>query len=364
MTNLIDKDLLKRFTPFDGLQDEYLDEVITSIKLSEAPKGTMLFKRGRASGLRFFLLEGVVDLIDSQYVATSIRGGSTAALSALNKESPTQSSCVVKDQYAQIFSIEVEVLDRIMAWSESAESAFAAEMDAKYEADFNPASTGQFDVVDVGDDLDNDWMSSLLKTPMMARVPLTHVQDLFTRFEDVRFKAGDVIMKEGEQGDYFYVLSSGTAKITNKSESVDVELRPGQYFGEEALLASTLRNATVTMMKPGMLKRLNSEDFKSLLSEPVLQYVTGAELGGFEKPHKLIDVKMPLEYRAAHIKGSINVPLARLRGTMPELARTNVYVVNGDAGSRANIAAHLLCQAGFDAFILLPEDPAEERLEA
>ena len=44
--------------------------------------------------------------------------------------------------------------------------------------------------------------------------------------------------------------------------------------------------------------------------------------------------------------------------TMPELARTNAYVVAGDAGSRARIAAHLLCQWGFDAYILLDEEKA------
>ena len=352
MSTQIDKVTLKKFVPFDGLQDEYLDEALDAIKTEQVQKGQMLFKRGRAAGVRYYLLEGAVDLIDSQYQASTVRGGSATATSALNHESPTRCSCVVKDNFATIFTIDTEALDRLTAWSESAEAAFAAERDARADAEYSLTATGQFDVVDVGDDLDNDWMSSLLKSPMMARVPLTHVQDLFAKFEEIKGKPGDVIVKEGEKGDYFYVIASGSAQVTNRSESVDVVLAAGRHFGEEALLGNTLRNATVTMVESGTLKRLQAKDFASLLSAPVLQYVNDKDLAGLDKPYKLIDVKMPLEYRASHTKGSINVPLSRLRNTMTELAKTNVYVVDGDAGSRANIAAHLLCQSGFDAYIL------------
>ena len=75
---------------------------------------------------------------------------------------------------------------------------------------------------------------------------------------------------------------------------------------------------------------------------------------------KLLDGKMPMEYRAHHVKGSINLPLARLRATIPELAKTTSYVIASDAGSRAKIAAHLLCQAGFDAYILSEEQELEQ----
>lgn len=106
------------------------------------------------------------------------------------------------------------------------------------------------------------------------------------------------------------------------------------------------------MTADGILKRLGSEDFIALLKAPVLKYIEDNSLQSFDKPYKLIDVKMPIEYRLNHMPGSINVPLSRLRNTMPELGRSNVYLVPDDAGSRADIAAHLLCQAGFEAMIL------------
>ena len=355
----MNKETLKKFVPFDNLQDEYIEEALANIKYEDVPKGHMLFKRGRAIGSRFFLLEGRIDLIDSQYTAKTMKGKTVQSSTMLNPESPTRCSGVVKSASAKIFSIEAETLDRITAWSESAEAAFEAEMSEKQI--FDPSSTGQFDVVDVEEELSNDWMSALLKSPLFSRVPLTHVQDLFSKFTDQSVKQGDVIIKEGQKGDFFYVLARGRARISNRSGSVDIEVGPGQLFGEEALLGSTLRNATITMLEQGELKRLGADDFKALLTEPVLEYVTSEQLSKLNKPHKVLDVKMPLEYRAYHLEGSINLPLARLRVTIPELAQTTAYVISGDAGSRAKIAAHILCQAGLDAYIMNTE---EQTLEA
>ena len=346
----MDVEALKQFSPFDGLQEDYLHEALDHIAVEELTKGQILFKRGRANARRYFLLSGRVELIDSQYQAFSVRAGG-AGNTTLNPESPTKCSCVAKDTNVSVFSIEAETLDRLTAWSESAESAFEAENSA-VEQHFDPTSTGQFDVATVEDELSNDWMSSLLRSPLFSRVPLTLVQDLFAKFEDIEVKQGQIILKEGEVGDFFYVIASGRFNIANRSGSIDVEVGPGQHFGEEALLGNTLRNATIKASENGMLKRLNADDFQALLSEPVLEYRTFDALVSMKQNYKLVDVKMPLEYRAFHIGDAINIPLSRLRNALPDLATRVVYAVPDDCGSRAKIAVHLLCQFGFEAYIL------------
>jgi CRP-like cAMP-binding protein len=356
---LIDEEKLKQYSPFDGLQEEYLAEALEQVSVEEIAKGKMLFKRGRANTRRYFLIEGRVDLIDAQYNIQSLRGGH-GALTTLNPDSPTRCSCVVKDSTAMVFSIEAEVLDRLVAWSESAESAFEAEMSSRN--DFDPTATGQFDVVSVEDEFTNDWMSSLLSSPLFSRVPLALVQDLFAKFNDIDAEVGQIVIKEGEQGDFFYVIASGRVRITNKSGSVDIEMEAGQHFGEEALLGDTLRNATVEVIEPAILKQLGADDFNSLLTEPVLKYLTAEQLAALDKPHKVIDVKMPLEYRAHHYSGAINLPLSRLRAAMKELAQSAVYVIPDDCGSRSKIAAHLMCQAGFDAYIIQSNEESVDQV--
>lgn len=348
---------LKKFVPFSEIDDKYLEEALGQISERSFYKGEMLFKRGRSVAERFYLISGRVDLIDSAYVSTAVESTRKLVTNPLNPESPTRCSCIAKSQ-VKAFSIEAETLDRIVAWSESAAYAHDQNMQGvqSRKDESSLMVTGEIEVSSIADEDATDWMSSLLQSPLFTRIPLTQVQELFSRFKDIAVKKGDIAVKEGAKGDFFYVLGSGLAHVTNRSESVDVILEPGNYFGEEALLGDTSRNATITMLEDGHLKKLDAEDFESLLKAPILQYLDLDELGALDKPHKIIDVKMPLEYRMFHVSGSINVPLSRLRSSMLELGKANIYVIPDDAGSRADIAAHLLCQAGFDAYILKSAD--------
>ena len=354
----MDINTLKKFIPFAGLQDDYLEEAIGLIDVVTYNKGHILFKRGREYDIQYFLVDGRVDLIDSQFNVTMVRSATDASKTRLNTHSPTQFSGVVKEKNAVIFSLKTEALDRLVAWSESAESAFESEnQDKRNNSVGEPLSLSDstFHVSEVSSATATDWMSSLLQSPLFTRIPLTHVQELFTRFETIEASANEVVIKEGERGDYFYVLAQGKAHITNRLESVDLIVEPGKHFGEEALLGSTLRNATITMLEDGVLKRLDHEAFSSLLTQPVLRYVEQKELNALTQPYKLLDVRMPMEYRMGHLDDSINVPLPRLRKQLPELGKTCIYAVPDNAGSRADIAVYLLCQAGFEAVILQNE---------
>ncbi|TVZ38515.1 Cyclic nucleotide-binding domain-containing protein [Alteromonadaceae bacterium 2753L.S.0a.02] len=341
---MITRELLKSFVPFNGLEDEYLQEALNKIQVEEYQRGQMIFKRGRALSSKYFLLEGQVDLINSAFYVSTILDDSAAAQAALNNESPTLCSAVAKSAVVRVFTIDSELLDRLVAWSQSMSSPGLDDIDL--------SSTGQFEVEEIDEQGGGDWMAALLQAPLFSRIPLTQVQELFLRFEDIRLEKGDMVMKEGEKGDFFYVLVAGSARVFNRSESVDLVVQPGQFFGEEALLGDTPRNASIQMLTAGHLKRLNAEDFNALLKAPVVRYVEDRVLEKLGKPYKLLDVKMPMEYRFQHRPGAINIPLSRLRNSMADLGRTSIYVVTDDAGSRADIAAHLLCQAGFEAMIL------------
>lgn len=342
----MDIDVLKWFVPFSELEGKYLEDAITHVKKQAFNKGDMLFKRGRSLDSLYYLMSGKVDLIDASFNSTSIEAGKGNSNAALNAEMPTKFSCIAKSPVT-VFTIGTDALDRITAWQDSA----AVASNVPEEIDFS--ATGEIEVGTLGEEEDaGDWMSALLQSPLFSKIPLTQVQELFVRFESIAAETGEVVIKEGEKGDFFYVLASGRARVTNHSQSVDKELEPGAYFGEEALLGDTPRNATITMIENGELKRLDAENFSSLLKAPVLTYVKEEELEGFDRSFKLLDVKMPMEYRIQHFPGSINIPLARLRSRVTELAKSTAYVVPDDAGSRADIAAHILCQMGYDAYIL------------
>jgi MFS family permease len=72
--------------------------------------------------------------------------------------------------------------------------------------------------------------------------------------------AGQVVVAEGEPGDLFYVVESGSLEVTVREEPVRT-LGPGQAFGELALLRRSVRTATVTAGTACRLWALDRESF-------------------------------------------------------------------------------------------------------
>jgi CRP-like cAMP-binding protein len=80
------------------------------------------------------------------------------------------------------------------------------------------------------------------------------------------FKAGDVIIREGEKGDNFYIIEDGEVDVQKDGKSV-TNLTTGQFFGEKALLSEDVRQATC--IAKGALKVLcmAREDFVLMLGD-------------------------------------------------------------------------------------------------
>jgi signal-transduction protein with cAMP-binding, CBS, and nucleotidyltransferase domain len=166
--------------------------------------------------------------------------------------------------------------------------------------------TGQYEVAELnGDGLDvtGDWMTTLLQTKAFHRIPPANIQAIFMRMQRINYRERDVVIKQGTEGDYFYVVVAGKCVVTretplNKEGIKLADLGPGDSFGEEALIAEAKRNATVTMSTDGTLMRLGKNDFQTLLNEPLLQWVT------YDKAKEIVahggkwlDVRLPSEFQ-------------------------------------------------------------------
>ncbi|RYZ93753.1 MAG: cyclic nucleotide-binding domain-containing protein, partial [Moraxellaceae bacterium] len=181
-----------------------------------------------------------------------------------------------------------------------------------------------------------------------------NIRQLFLRFKSQKAAADETIINEGERGEFFYVLEAGSATVLDKQGHILAALRPGDYFGEESLVGDTTRNATVKMLTPGKLMCLEKNDFLTLLQEPVRRFITYEELSSNPESNRyqIIDVRLPLERRFESVPESRNIPLSQLRKNLPTLDQTQIYIVTDDAGRRADVAAQLLNQAGYETLIL------------
>ncbi len=198
----------------------------------------------------------------------------------------------------------------------------------------------------------------LLQAKAFHKIPPANIQAIFMRMQQINYRAGDVILKQGAEGDYFYVLTRGSAVVTRETplskEGIKLaELRVGDTFGEEALISDAKRNATVRMTTDGAVMRLGKEDFKKLLNEPMLDWVSFEQAGEIiANGGQWLDVRLPSEFENNHLDGAINIPLYFIRLKISTLDKDRQYVVCCDTGRRSSAGAYILNERGFEAYVL------------
>ena len=102
--------------------------------------------------------------------------------------------------------------------------------------------------------------------PLFAGLSDRELRTLAQRAEQVSVPKGTTVVTEGATGVEFFLLVSGTAKVTRGGRTVR-KLGPGDSFGELALIAGTPRRATVTTTDACVLMVLVRRDFIALLEE-------------------------------------------------------------------------------------------------
>ena len=81
--------------------------------------------------------------------------------------------------------------------------------------------------------------------------------------DEIRVAAGRVLAREGDLGEGFFVIQSGTAEVTRGGAPV-AKLGAGDFFGEIALIREDRRTATVTATSPMVLIVMTGSSFRSL----------------------------------------------------------------------------------------------------
>ncbi|MEP7312510.1 MAG: cyclic nucleotide-binding domain-containing protein [Pseudomonadota bacterium] len=331
--------LLKRFTPLDGMKKENQAALARKVTVRQMAANRLLFKEGDSDRRTVWVVSGTVELREGDHTIAMIRGGSPESRNPLAPQLPRRVSARAVDQ-VEYLSIDSELLDVMITWDQ----------------------TGTYEVTDLQTQFDGegseDWMTTLLQNQAMHRIPPANIQAIFMRMQRVSYRAGETVIQQGAEGDFFYAIVSGRCVVTretplNKDGIKLAELGVGDTFGEEALISESKRNATVAMLTEGVLMRLNKSDFRELMNEPLLQWVN------YEKARamvadggKWLDVRLPSEHQNLAIEGSTNIPLYFIRLKLSTLDKKTRYVVYCDTGRRSSAAAFILLERGFDAYVL------------
>jgi rhodanese-related sulfurtransferase len=340
----VSAETLKAFEPIGSLPDARLDEIAGLCQLETVGRNSDPFLVRSVSGQAVYLLRGELVLTYPDGTSKVLVGGSERSRYPLAQRGEVFTSAkAVTD--VELVRVDDDLLDVMATWAASVESrSKKTAKEGSALANWSMMS-GMFSV-------------SSLKYGAFSQLPPAHIEDLLQRFERVPVTKGDVVIREGAEGDFYFLIESGRCKVERMVGGVSMllaELKSGDAFGEEALVSDVKRNATVTMKSDGALLKLAKKDFVELLREPLLHRVSADEArakiaGGAQ----WIDVRYPSEYQYDKLPGAINIPLAEIRNAFAAgaLDKGKEYVLYCQSERRSAAAAFLMAQRGYRAVVL------------
>ena len=113
--------------------------------------------------------------------------------------------------------------------------------------------------------LDDEVLVGLV--PLFSGLSAEALRGIARKTVAVNYLPGDVIIGEGEQGDALYIIVRGRVRVSRTAGDGDrrlADLRPGDCFGEMALLGDSVRKATVTALHACSLLRLSAPDVSEI----------------------------------------------------------------------------------------------------
>lgn len=351
----VDKSILANLEPVSSLSPGRMAELADLCFVERVSKDLDPFRMNVVKNSQsLYLLRGELGLRFDDGSKEVLKGGTDAARHPVGSgQGKLKYALALTD--VDIIRIDTDLLDIMMTWDQLAgyEKSSAAEplMTPKSETVRGTA----------------DWMRSTgvfsagaLQNGVFSKLPPANVEEMFRRMESIPVKAGQTIIVQGAEGDYYYLIESGVAAVTRNVEAGQppvllAELKDGDAFGEDALVSDNKRNATVSMKTDGVLLRLKKADFTELLQAPLLSRISMAEaeakIASGACPLWL-DVRFPSEYSYDHMPGSINVPLHEIRAFMKTLDPSKDYITYCQTGRRSSAAAFIMAQHGFKVFVL------------
>jgi len=333
---------LARLAPVGSLSAERLAELAGCCSSEAVPRGADPLRLRHGGDRAVYLLTGEARLDYQDGSSSVLVGGSDTAAWPLARRDPLPVAVTAITEL-RVVCIDDQLLDILMTWDQLASNASTPATPEVEATDWRFLS-GAFNV-------------QVLTASALAQLPPAHIDVLLSRFARLRMAAGDVVIREGDEGDAYYLVESGRCEVVRKVGGTDMvlaELKAGDAFGEEALVAHARRNATVTMKTQGVLLKLGKDDFDALLRAPLLRSLARAEAEARVAAGKAqwLDVRYPAEFRFDGLPDAINLPVNEIRHAFGVLDPGREYIVYCQSGRRSSAAAFLLTQHGHRAWCL------------
>lgn len=331
MKNIL-ANLSQNYMPFKMLSQERLSEMLNLVRLIEMQKEEIFQIRGGKGHDYLFVMEGRIEVIQTSSIK-SAGAEDTSKRPVLLPPEPLSSTILAKEN-SIICHADRETLDNLISWD------------------------GIVNFMGEEDDELYSRLDLVRNSLVFRRLPLEAVEMAFKCMREVEVKKGEEIVRQGELGDAYYIITAGQAEVFRRGLYDDtpekvVDLKVGDTFGSEALISGKMRDETVRMTSDGSLLVLQSQDFQELIKKPLIKYVNSKVARTMlETDYELLDVRYMEEYEEMSIPGAIHIPLHELRDRTDELNKEDKYVIYCHTDNRSAVAALFLAEHKFDVMCL------------
>ena len=240
------RQLLRRVPLFTTVTDEELDNIANHLKLERFPAGEVIIREGEV-GDKFYILErgkATVWRLDENQVEQKIdeKGpgqyfGEVALVSSAPRNATVRAEIPVS-------TLTLDYSDFNMCVRQYINLASQVDENVKYS-----------------------WL--LRGMPIFDELSSEKLDQLAASLKPEPLEEGNVLFREGDQADKFYIVESGEVVISRNVDGEEIEIsrrEPGEYFGEIALLQNRPRTATITASIDTCLLGLQAEHFQELTS--------------------------------------------------------------------------------------------------
>ncbi|MHB8454087.1 MAG: cyclic nucleotide-binding domain-containing protein [Acidiferrobacterales bacterium] len=341
-------ELLRTLQPIAQLGALRLDELLHRCCIERIPAGLILFREGDTDRQAIYLLRGEVVVSSATHELSDIltapcdAGDASLALHPIADKQPRQQSAMAMTDL-DILRVDGDLLDSLLAWDDLSHQCATSRPGGP---DGTSAGT-------------RDWMACIRHSLVFRQIPLPNLELLGARLAPVTVRAGQVVIREGEDAESYYLIESGMVTVTRETDDsgpvAATILEAGSGFGEESLRdESSQSEMTVTMKTRGILLRLGRQEFLDLRREPQQHLISPSDARTRLASGNSVwlDIRGPGETEHARLPNARLAPLRSLRSLAGALERQTEYICYCNSGRRSMLAAHLLRQLGINAHSL------------
>jgi rhodanese-related sulfurtransferase len=333
LNNIISK-LARNFAPFHQLPKERIPEIADAARVIEMRKGEVFNLRSDSNGDYLFLIKGHLDVVLVSGAVSLINTENNISRPFVLPTSSSESTLIANDDVI-VCHVNREMLDRLVSWTEVTHMFEDQHQDEIFRG-----------------------LSNLKNCPVLRSLPLEKAEMAFKRMREIKAQRGDEIVRAGEPGQTFYIITSGKAELWRRklyeTELQYVEtLTEGNSFGNGALITGQSSDRTVRMIEDGTLLALDKPDFDEIIAKQLIKRVhANVARSMLENGYQLLDVRYEEEFEESYIPGAILIPLHDLPNSINELNSSEKYVVYCHSGSRSAVAVMRLAQHNIEAWSL------------